>query len=133
MGVRNPPLGHEEGTEPVSQGAYASSNLESQSVFWSVLQESAREALRGALGDVILGILAGQKMLENPEDAARFTERLKTIFGASGTKTLQFVIAKELYRRLGIPFDPDGLFDYATFLEAARRAFSESSRRTDLE
>ena len=130
MGVRNPPLGHEEVTEPVSQRAHASLNLENQSVFWSVLQESAREALRGALGDVILGILAGQKMLENPEDATRFTERLKTIFGASGAKTLQFVIAKELYRRLGIPFDPDGLFDYATFLEAARQALSENDIRT---
>ena len=133
MGIRNPPLGHEEVTEPASPKAHAPSNLESQSVFWSVLQESAREALRGALGDVILGILAGQKMLEKPEDAARFTERLRTIFGTSGAKTLQFVIAKELYRRLGIPFDPDGLFDYATFLEAARHAFSQSDRLTDLE
>lgn len=99
-----------------------------QSGFWSVLQDSAKEALRSALGDVILGILTGQKMLENPEDVSVFTERLKTVFGVSGAKTLQFVITKEFYRRLGLPFDPDGLFDYATFLESAKRSFSIKTR-----
>ena len=102
-----------------------------QSSFWAVLQDSAREALKSALGDVILGILTGQKMLENPEDVFQFTERLKTVFGVSGTKTLQFVIAKEFYKRLGLPFDPDGLFDYATFLESAKRSFANKNRRTN--
>ena len=102
-----------------------------QSNFWSVLQDSAKEALKSALGDVILGILTGQKMLEDPEDVSKFTERLRTVFGVSGAKTLQFVIAKEFYRRLGLPFDPDGLFDYATFLESAKRSFSNMTRRTN--
>lgn len=102
-----------------------------QSNFWSVLQDSAKEALKSALGDVILGILTGQKMLEDPEDVSKFTDRLRTVFGVSGAKTLQFVIAKEFYRRLGLPFDPDGLFDYATFLESAKRSFSNKNRRTN--
>ena len=70
-------------------------------------------------------------MLENPEDVSQFTERLRTVFGVSGAKTLQFVIAKEFYRRLGLPFDPDGLFDYGTFLESAKRSFSNAIRRTN--
>ena len=102
-----------------------------QSNFLSVLQDSAREALKSALGDVILGILTGQNMLENPDDVSMFTERLKTVFGVSGAKTLQFVITKEFYKRLGLPFDPDGLFDYATFLDSAKRSFSIKTRRTN--
>ena len=70
-------------------------------------------------------------MLEDPEDVSKFTDRLRTVFGVSGAKTLQFVIAKEFYRRLGLPFDPDGLFDYATFLESAKRSFSNKNRRTN--
>ena len=95
----------------------------SQERFWSVVQDSARDALRNALGDTILGVLTGQKMLENPDQALEFTERLKKVFGASGAKTLEFIIAKDLYQRLRLPFNPDGMFNYETFLDSAKSEF----------
>ncbi len=102
-----------------------------QNLFWSVLEDSAREALKNALGDLILGVLTAQKMLENLANALEFTERLRIVFGTSGAKTIQFVIVKELYRRLNLPFDPEGLFDYATFLQAAKNSFSKRRRRDE--
>ena len=107
--------------------------MASQKLFWSVVQDSARDAVRNALGDSILGVLTGQKMLENPEQALEFTERLKKVFGVSGAKTIQFIIAKDLYQRLGMPFNPDGLFNYQTFLETAKNQFlSHNIQRTQI-
>ena len=83
------------------------------------------------MGDTILGLLTGQKMLDNPESASEFSDRLTSVFGLSGTRTLQFIIVKELYRRLNLPFDHDGLFDYATFLETARRRFLSRTSLND--
>ena len=84
--------------------------------------------MKSALGDVILGILSGQKMLDNLSNAIEFTDRLKVVFGLSGAKTLQFVIMKELYRRLSLPFEPDGSFDYAAFLQTAKRSFATKKK-----
>ena len=106
-------------------------NLRDQDLFCSILNESAREALRNALGDVILGILAGQKMLENPDNTFEFTNRLRSVFGASGAKTLEFVIAKELYQRLNLPFNPNGSFDYATFLDTAKSTFLSKKKHAE--
>lgn len=99
------------------------SNSSDQSLFWSVVQETARDALKDALGEIILGVLTGQKMLENPEQAMEFTDRLTKVFGASGAKTLEFIITKDLYRRLGLSFNPDGSFNYETLLERAKNEF----------
>jgi hypothetical protein len=107
------------------------SNPIDESVFWSLLQDSARETLRNALGDTILGILAGLKMLQNLGDTEGFTGRLQSVFGASGARTLLFIIAKELYRQLNLPFDPEGSFDYAVFLETARGSFLARRSRND--
>lgn len=94
-----------------------------QKRFWTVVQEAAQNALRSALGETILGVLTGQKMLENPERVLEFTQRLQKVFGASGAKTLEFIITKDLYNRLGLSFSPDGLFDYESFLESAKSEF----------
>jgi hypothetical protein len=94
-----------------------------QERFWRMVQEAAREALRSALGETILGVLTGQKMLENPDKVLEFTQRLQKVFGVSGARTLEFIITKDLYNRLGLPFSPDGLFDYESFLESAKSEF----------
>jgi hypothetical protein len=94
-----------------------------QNRFWMMVQEAARDALRNALGETILGVLTGQKMLDNPEHVLEFTQRLQKVFGVSGAKTLEFIITKDLYNRLGLPFSPDGLFDYESFLESAKSEF----------
>lgn len=111
---------HEQRSNPAREG-----------VFESILQESAREAFRSALGDTILGILTSREMLENLGDPQEFTERLQSVFGASGAKTLQFIVAKELYRQVNLSFDPDGSFDYAMFVKSAREAFLARRSRND--
>lgn len=110
----------------VSDHAFGGSDLalRDHSLFWTMLQDCAKDALKSALGDVILGILSGQKMLDDLSNAVEFTDRLKVVFGSSGAKTLQFVIMKELYRRLNLPFEPDGSFDYASFLQTAKKTFA---------
>ena len=94
-----------------------------QNRFWATVQEAARDALRNALGETILGVLTGQKMLDSPDRVLEFTQRLQRVFGVSGAKTLEFIITKDLYTRLGLPFNPDGLFDYESFLESAKSEF----------
>ena len=94
-----------------------------QSRFWATVLEAARDALRSALGETILGVLTGQKMLDSPDRVLEFTQRLQKVFGVSGAKTLEFIITKDLYNRLGLPFNPDGLFDYESFLESAKSEF----------
>ena len=114
----------------VTDDAFGSSDpaFRDQPLFWTMLQDCAKDALRSALGDVILGILSGQKMLDDLSNATEFTDRLKVVFGTSGAKTLQFVIMKELYRRLSLPFKPDGSFDYATFLQDAKKSFTTKKK-----
>jgi hypothetical protein len=102
-----------------------------QERFWEMVQTAARDALRSALGDIILGVLTGQKMLENPERVLEFTERLQKVFGVSGAKTLEFIITKDLYNRLGLPFNPDGIFNYESFLVAAKNDFLAHKDRLD--
>lgn len=111
------------GITPPNPEAKAPISASDQKLFWSVVQETARDSLRNALGEAILGVLTGQRMLEDPEQALEFTERLTRVFGASGAKTLEFVITKDLYRRLGLLFNPEGSFNYATFLDKARNEF----------
>lgn len=101
------------------------------SQFSMILQNSAREAVRSALGDVILGILTGQNMLQNLANSPDFTERLRRVFGSSGAKTLQFVIMKELYKQLNLSFEPDGVFDYGVFLQDAKKSFSKRRARSE--
>ncbi|OLD04418.1 MAG: hypothetical protein AUJ07_04075 [Crenarchaeota archaeon 13_1_40CM_3_53_5] len=111
----------------VSDSTSANSNLAVEGAFSSMLIDTVCEAVGGALGRNVLEILASKGLLDNSNDSEEFDRKLRSLFG-NGELVLERIVIRDLYRKLGIPYDSTDPFDYESSLVKAREAcFVEST------
>jgi hypothetical protein len=103
------------------------SMLAQEKAFSSLLRGSIDDGIRGALGQAILGVLANQGLFDEAADPKQFQMKLQSVFG-NGATVLEKVIVKDLFRKLNIPYTPQGLFDYGEALERAKEACAAEAR-----
>ena len=58
------------------------------------------------------------------DDPIEFHRNLYALLG-NGANVLEKIIAKELFRRLDIPYEKKGNFDFARYVNEARELFSK--------
>ena len=93
-----------------------------------MLIDSVCDAVSNALGRYVLDVLASKGLLDHSSNAKEFDRSLQSIFG-NGASVLERIIVKDLYRKLGIPYDSEAGFDYEKSLEAAKKVCFAKRRR----
>ena len=101
--------------------------LAQEKAFSSLLRDSIGDGIRGALGQAILGVLADQGLFDKASNPKEFQMKLQSVFG-NGAIVIEKVIIKDLFRKLNIPYAPQGPFDYGEALESAREACAQEAR-----
>ena len=87
--------------------------------FSSLLFDSICESLEHALGPDVVQILVSKGLLDNSNNPEKFEGQLRSIF-FDGAKVLERLIIKDLYRKLGIPYNSDTGFDFEKSIETAK-------------
>ena len=90
-----------------------------EKAFSSLLIDSICESLEHALGPDVLQILVSKGLLDNSDIPERFEGQLRSIF-FDGAKVLERLIIKDLYRKLGIPYNSEARFEFGKSIETAR-------------
>jgi hypothetical protein len=90
-----------------------------EKAFSSVLIDSVVEAVANALGRNVLEILVSKGLLDNSDNAKEFDKTLQSLFG-KGSSVIERIVVKDLYRKLGIPYDSEARFDYENSLDTAK-------------
>ena len=84
-----------------------------------MLVNATCDGVRDALGTDVLQVLVSRGLLDNVNNPPAFDRQLASLFG-NGTKVLERLVIKELYRELGIPYNSASSFDYGASLEIAK-------------
>jgi len=100
--------------------------------FHQVLRECIENGLRYVVGEsgmkaVLFRIESGQ-FIDNPEG---FHRDLYLIFN-DGAVALEKVIIRELFRRLSLPYEERGDFDFVTYVNQAKELFIVNRREIAL-
>ena len=90
-----------------------------EEAFSTVLANATCEGVKDVLGPDVLQVLVSRGLLDNVGNPSEFERQLAVLFG-NGTKVLERLIIKELYRELGIPYDSTSSFDYREKIEIAK-------------
>ena len=88
--------------------------------FVGLLQSSTSDTIQNILGrsgKEAMVFLLGE--LDDLKDPAKLHSGLTKILGVHST-VLEKAIVKDLYRRLGLPYDPSKPFDFVVFVWSAR-------------
>ena len=105
---------------PEISGGYVGDKLTRvEKAFSSLLIDSISESLEHALGPDVLEILSSKGLLDNSDNPQRFEGQLRSIF-FDGAKVLERLIVKDLYRKLGIPYDSAARFEFSKSIETAK-------------
>lgn len=96
-----------------------------------MLHESVYDGLRKVLGQSgVRAILFNIELTCYKDDLKGLHESLYSIF-KDGAIPLEIVIAKEVYSRLGLPFDGADDFDFARCINQARYLFIAKQNDSD--
>jgi len=99
-----------------------------ESEFFETLHESMLEGLRQIIGDRgIRALLFNIELSQCLDDPEIFYRNLYAVFN-EGAIVLEKVIAKELFRRINMPYMLRGDFDFERYNSQAKKRFVESQR-----
>ncbi|MDG6939290.1 MAG: hypothetical protein JRN39_02695 [Nitrososphaerota archaeon] len=96
--------------------------------FYDILQSCVHDGLKNVLGEIGMNVVLFHLKLDGlVREPKEFHERLRSVFKEGGL-TLEKVIAKDLYRRLGLSYEEGKTFDFEGWVARAMREASAGGR-----
>jgi hypothetical protein len=100
--------------------------------FSQVLHDCILDVLENVLSEIsvkiIIFYIESSQYIDDPNE---FHINLHVLLGSSAN-VLEKMIVKELFRRLNIPYEEKGDFDFARYINEARELFSERQKAVQL-
>ena len=103
-------------------------SLSQDDIFQGILSDSIFTSLRDVLGDDGLQVISYHfRLNEYARHPSKFHRHLALVFGKDGSIILERTIVKELFNRIGVPYEERGIFDFESSVSLGRDLTPSSS------